>query len=312
MRTNATTRNTETRQRRSRFSAAAWLVLAAAALGGCAEEVCVVPDCERPLPPVDVYSVTGDQEVILYWTPTGQEDIERFVVYRSRAAYGTYVEIGHTRHDSFSDGDVRNGRTYYYAVTAVNECGEESDLSREIVHDTPRPEGFGERIYDAASENWRRSGWQFAAFRAVPWDHEDADVYFVTGDDGTPFLVAADMDTDVQDAGFVGFDDVDWAPDGGWSPTGTVEAIPGHMVVVWTRDNHFAKVRVVSVSGGRMEFDWAYQVDLGNPELGPRPPRQSAPQALRPGTGIHCGSRDAGTGRFEERNTRISPRRQAS
>ncbi|NNF05795.1 MAG: hypothetical protein HKN21_03455, partial [Candidatus Eisenbacteria bacterium] len=39
---------------------------------------------------------------------------------------------------------------------------------------------------------------------------------------------------------------------------------------VWTRDNHFAKVRITDMSSNRIEFDWAYQVDNGNPELKPR------------------------------------------
>ena len=89
--------------------------------------------------------------------------------------------------------------------------------------------------------------------------------------------MAADLNTDIQDAGYADFDDVSWAPEGGWSPTGTVEVIPGHNYIVWTRDNHFAKVRVLGQAGDRVDFDWGYQIDTGNPELKPGTRSQASP-----------------------------------
>jgi hypothetical protein len=189
------------------------------------------------------------------------------VVYRSASAYGAYVEIGHTTDFSFPDRSARNGHTYFYAVSAVDPCGRESALSREIVHDTPRPEGYDARIHDADGPNAVFSGWDFSAYRTRPWDHADTDIYYAQGEGGVRLLVAADTRTDIQDMGTAGFDDVSWAPADGWSPTGTAEAIPGHVYVIWTRDGHFAKVRVTGQDGGSVRFDWAYQIDPDNPEL---------------------------------------------
>lgn len=267
----------------------AWMaVLLAGLLGGfvagCDEDCLFCSDCESPNAPVDVYSVTGDGEVWLYWTPIDADQVDEFVVYRSAHADGPYTEIAHTRRDMFVDRDVRNGHTYFYAVTAIDVCGYESDLSRELVHDTPRPEGFGAYLDDANGDVSARSGWDFSGYRALVWDHDETDVYFLISD-GVPFLVAADMATDIQDAGYIDFDGVDWAPERGWSPSGAVELIPGHMIVVWTRDNHFAKVRVESIGAGRLTFDWAYQIDTGNRELAPRPSdelRLQAASGLRP------------------------------
>lgn len=258
-------------------------LLALLALTGCDDVYTVTYHCDGVHAPVGVYSVTGDEAVALYWYPVEEHDVDEYVVYRSTSAYGDYYEVGHTSRDYFVDRDLRNGRTYYYAVSAVDPCGNESELSRELVHDTPRPEGFDARLYDANGDDWPRSGWEFAGYRALPWDHADTDVYYIRSD-GANWMVAADMDTDIQDAGYADFDDVDWAPEKGWSPTGAVELIPGHVYVVWTRDNHFAKVRVRSVSGGTLVFDWAYQIDNGNPELGPRPPREAQPLSVTPGS----------------------------
>jgi hypothetical protein len=254
------------------FGGALALATLGAFTSGC-DEHHFRSDCGEPLAPVGVYSVTGDGRVTVYWIPVDEDAIDDFVVYRARSLNGTYYELGHTGRDYFVDRDARNGETYFYAVAALNYCGDESGLSREVAQDTPRPEGFAARLFDANGNDWVRSGWDFSAYRTVPWDHLNTDVYLVFSD-GVPYLVAADVDTDIQDAGYARFDDITWAPDGGWSPTGTAEAIEGHTYVIWTRDNHFAKARVVSVTGSRIEFDWAYQIDRGNPELKPR---------LRPG-----------------------------
>ncbi len=64
-----------------------------------------------------------------------------------------------------------------------------------------------------------------------------------------------------------------WAPIDGWSPTAEVELIPGHVYVVWMRDDHYAKFRVVTVGPSQVVLDWAYQIDQGNQELKQGPPR---------------------------------------
>jgi len=251
------------------------------AVSGCertvVEPVPVVDPCPAPAPPVGLYSVTGDHEVTILWIPVQPELVSEYVVYRAPAPEGPYTAVGATNLDYFVDGGLANGYTYFYAVSSVGPCDLESPLSYELAFDTPRPEGYDAVIYDADGANWARSGWDFDQYRAVPWDAPAADIYLLyTG--GTVLLVAADSYTDIQDAGFIGFDDMDWAPEGGWSPTGTAEVIPGHVYVVWTRDNHFAKVRAIEVGYGRLVFDWAYQISTGNPELSPRPPRlASAP-----------------------------------
>jgi hypothetical protein len=197
------------------------------------------------------------------------------VVYRAGSPDGPFYAIGETNNDYFSDYDVLNGYTYFYAVSAVGDCSHESALSRELAYDTPRPEGGG-TVFDAEGIDWRRSAWDFSTYRAVPSDAPAADVIYVVSG-GVGFLVAADLETDIQDAGFTDFDEISWAPEAGWSPTGTVEVIPGHTYVIWTRTNHFAKVRVVGQGLERIEFDWGYQIDSGNPELKPRPRTEESP-----------------------------------
>ncbi len=106
--------------------------------------------------------------------------------------------------------------------------------------------------------------------------------------------------TEIQDAGYhLYMDDVGWAPPDGWSPRGAVELIEGHIYVVWTRDDHYAKFRVTSLAPGRVIFDWAYQTAQGNQELKTQEPVVPAGTEgipLPPPRKIENGARTAPTG----------------
>lgn len=65
----------------------------------------------------------------------------------------------------------------------------------------------------------------------------------------------------------VNLDEISVAPEAGWSPTKDAHLIAGHTYVIWTFDNHFAKVRIREISQDAVTLDWAYQTATGNPEL---------------------------------------------
>jgi hypothetical protein len=212
-----------------------------------------------------VYSVTGDQAVTVYWRANQESDISYYKVYRNTAPTGTFSLVGTSTGTSFVDNSVVNGNTYYYAVAAVDQAGQESpSLSYENVFDTPRPEGFGAVITNTLTAD-NTSGWDFSAFatRASADIRTDMWYQFSSGS----YLILTPSDTKIQDAGYVTLRDVDFAPPAGWSTDGIVEAIVGHSYIVLTRDNHYAKFEVTSRGSGSITFDWAYQIDPNNPEL---------------------------------------------
>ena len=91
---------------------------------------------------------------------------------------------------------------------------------------------------------------------------------------GTFYLNVWATDSDLQDMGPTqDIWDISYAPTGGWVPVQQGEnvkytqAIVGHTYVIWTWDNHFAKVRIKNITNERMVFDWAYQLVEGNREL---------------------------------------------
>jgi hypothetical protein len=273
------------------------LALLAVLMIGCGDDENVTVD-PVPATPQGVYSVTGDEVVWIYWNGIYESDVKEYVVYRSAQETTGFQAIGTVAAEDnpnlnlliyeYPDGAVTNGATYYYAVTAVDHAGQESDLSAENVYDTPRNEG------QASIFPWEvdstLAGFNLETARNVHFRSAAADVWIDTDpiDDNVRYLNAGSVDVNIQDFGYTSsFDDVSYAPDTGWSQLGYVEIILGHTYVIWTADNHFAKMRAVSFNGsGSITFEWAWQNDAGNPELAPgirKPMHREGYLKARPG-----------------------------
>jgi len=248
----------------------------------------VAVDDTPPDAPQGVYSVTGDRAVFLYWLRSPESDVDYYVVWRSEDAIeGPYERRSQVNHPSdrnvgtisFVDAPLTNGYTYFYAVTAVDKHGNESyELSREDVYDTPRPEGSGVVVYDVGTHP-AASGFDFRNSQVRAWDDDLADIYFEYDADWNSFFVwAKTFDqgwTDIQDFGFTeSLDELGWAPTEGWSKVGWLEAIDGHSYYIWTAEENFAKFRIDATDSRNksLTISWAYQTEVGNPELVPSRP----------------------------------------
>jgi hypothetical protein len=249
------------------FAVAAFVIIAATV--GCDDDNNQIVAVDAVPFTVDgVYSVTGDHEVTVYWRPNQELDIAYYKVYRNNAPTGTFTLVGSSPGTSLVDNTVTNGVTYYYAVAAVDNAGQESaELSYENVFDTPRPAGSNALITNALL-NDTASGWDFSGYTPRPLLDSRTDIWYEAT--GGHFLVYTPVDTQIQDAGYVALRDVDFAPPSGWSADGVVEAIVGHSYIVLTRDGNYAKFEVIGRGTDNMTFDWAYQIDTGNPELARR------------------------------------------
>jgi hypothetical protein len=268
-----------------RFATPLFCLLLAFAAAGCHDET---KPATPPAAPRGLYSVTGNGSVTLHWLANTEANVTGYRIYKATCPDGNtcpYDRVGSVGSDvtSFTVTGLTNGVTRFFAIAAVNTQNRESDLTYETVYDTPRPEGT-----DAVIGNYRGNprtpagaGWDFSAAAAVSSNNPLADIVY-SDTLGISEMYAADASTDIQDAGYsTTLDHVDFAPSTGWSPTGTVELITGHCYVVWTRDNHYAKFRVTSMTHTAVAFDWAYQTDPGNGELKARRAGHGAANALQ-------------------------------
>ncbi len=271
-------------------SALGAIILAFALIGCESNDTILVsdPDFNPPATPRGVHSVTGDHEVTIVWLGSDEQDLAGYLVYRSRMLEGPYnviadLEVADLPYQlQYTDRNVVNGETYYYAVTSYDYDGNESDLSYEDVFDTPRPAGYNVRLY-ARESNISKAGFDFSQHAVVSGNDSRADIT-VSLDGGVFFVEAVSYDesiTDIQDYGYTEtLDALDWSPQDGWSTVGWAEAIVGHTYAVWTWDDHYAKFRITDIGNASLVIDWAYQIDPGNPELKPAIPPTHASRAL--------------------------------
>jgi len=222
-------------------------------------------DTTPPAPPQGVRATALDNEVELTWLQNTERDLAGYNVWVSDRYDGKYELLRSTEGNLFVDHGATNGVRSYYGVTAYDFEGNESDLSRDVVYATPRPEGYGIRL-----DNYRSypssAGYDFSTYSVGPYDDTYTDVFFEYFSGYTYLNVWTD--TDIQDMGYTqSLYEITTAPSSGWVPSKSVEAIIGHTYVIWTWDDHYAKIRVRELTASRVTFDWTYQVAPSNPEL---------------------------------------------
>ena len=265
------------------------MLIVALAAAGCNSDDDVLASNPIPVSPQGVISITGDGVVHVLFNGIYDRDVDYYRVWRSREELDNYTVIGTVDAVTnpnldlvlyrFDDNNVANGVSvpYFYAVTSVDFAGQESGLSAESVFDTPRTEDEA-ALFSNDQQNGLISGFNLATGLAVYDTSSLADIY-VDRFQGILYLNIGSVDVDIQDMGYtepitfdgdvLAFDNIGWAPQDGWSELGYVEVIEGHTYVIWTADNHFAKLRVYNADpgAGLIAFNYAYQTDVGNPEL---------------------------------------------
>ena len=297
-----------TRQFRAQRStlASAVLVLSLALLGllfgGCDENDDLV-DVTPPAIPNGVSSITGDSVIWVVWNANREVDLAGYRVYSTTQVDGNFnpinwqllLEVGTPFPDIpnlvsydpdtsggqpyliFEDHTVQNGYDYYYAISAFDDAGNESDLSSDYVVDTPRPEG--QVTLSAASVDSSQAGFDFSD-ETTRYPADVFSDFSVDVTNGIPYFTAQAPWVRMQDYGNVDFDVASWAPEFGWSQTGVMEAIVGHSYffeIVDGQQLNYAKVYVESISqnGGTVRLMWGYQPVEGLPEL--KQPREALP-----------------------------------
>jgi hypothetical protein len=246
-----------------------------------------VPSATPPPVPSGATVVALDHANFVTWDDNARNaaDFSHYRVWL-RAANGSEFLLGETDSEGFLDLRAENGITYSYFVTAVDNDGHESDGSA-LAAGTPRPDYHGEWIY-AHEDVPALSGFRFQT--------DEGDLAIVDGNgatwdfriesDGVQWWLRTGTGAAVHDnGGFItkalkcgvgaDFDctDVSVAPTTNYA-TGLFEMIPETTYVVRVNDGgqlYYGAIRVVFLgfdqSDAIMIFDWAFQLQAGNPNL---------------------------------------------
>lgn len=232
-------------------------------------------DNTPPSPPRNIYVFVGDQSVEISWDDNRESDIAGYNIYYSFDYWGEYTLIGSTESTYYVDYDVNNGELYYYAVAAYDYNGNESELSYDEIYGVPRPQGMNQSVLDYIKFP-NSAGYDFSEYLVGSYNEVTDDFsadFFFENYEGTFYLNVWD-DSEIQDMGNTqDIYDIPYAPISGWVPlvdgenVKYTQAAVGHTYVILTWDNHYAKLRVASITSERIIFDWAYQMLEGERQL---------------------------------------------
>lgn len=239
--------------------------------------------------PLGLTSLTLDHAIHLTWDDNAVHSsvaaFDHYRVYSSiySSAKGVceapwYFE-GSTVADGFLVGNLVNGQSRCFAVSAISADGHESTWSNARV-DTPRSDAKTIVVYVAGTKP-DSSAFLFndetpkilgviAANTRV-----DADFRVTRDSDGevwiTPARIGATMRL-FQDASIADLSEIDRAPLTGYASTG-IAVLPGDGYVFRLEESdgvHYGAIRVQYATSQYVVFDWAYQNGVGNPELAKR------------------------------------------
>ncbi len=248
----------------------------------------------QPVPPADpagVEVVALDNANFIRWSDNARND-QDFSFYRVylMGTGGTDYLLGETDSEGFLDLLALNGESYGYFITAVDDQGHESSGSQAATG-TPRPDYHGEWIY-AHEDQPTHSGFRFpqdelsypivsgsSPSRHFRMEVDAAGWWLVPGPgaeihDGlfetTSLKCGADADGDcvaLDRAPLTGYTTQDMAL---YPQTTYVLRVVGDDGAL-----HYGAVRVTLLGFDQdgkaiMIFDWAYQLQGGNPNLAPR------------------------------------------
>ena len=88
--------------------------------------------------------------VILEWSANGEADLDGYMVYYGTSSrnYSTSVDVGNYTSCAISDAGFQEGQTYYFALTAYDQYGNESDFSAEEIYTFSPADADGDGISD--------------------------------------------------------------------------------------------------------------------------------------------------------------------
>lgn len=250
-----------------------------------------VPSFTPPPVPTDLEVIALDATNYMRWNDDARLDDEfsAYRIYLLSDGGATQILLGDSDSPAFLDALAENGVTSTYAVSSVDVYGHESGTSFSG-EGTPRPDFTGELVYSFMDQP------TLSGFRFRESDQDDPIVdgvsptrHFRLETDVSGWWLVPGPSAEVNPVGAfttelkcgVAADAqcVDWttAPLSGYGPADIL--VEPEFTYVWRVVEsglvHYGAVRVTLLGMDQfgdelMIFDWAYQIQPGNPQLGVR------------------------------------------
>ena len=250
-----------------------------------------VPVADPPPDPGDVEVIALDDANFIRWANNARdaEDFSFYRIYLTESGGDDFI-LGETDSEGFLDLLAVNGESYSYFVASVDDQGHES-FGSQLVTGTPRPDYHGEWIY-AYEDVPTLAGFRFSQDEMTYpiLDGASPDRHFRVETDADGWWLVPGPGTEVYDGYFettalkcgVGADSdcvaLDQAPLTGYTNLDMPLYPQATYVLRVTGDDglaHYGAIRVTLLGFDQddaaiMIFDWAYQLQAGNPDLAPK------------------------------------------
>lgn len=250
-----------------------------------------VPVADPPPDPGEVEVIALDGANYIRWADNARDagDFSFYRVYLQDAGGDDFI-LGETDSEGFLDLLAVNGESSSYFVASVDDQGHES-FGTQLVTGTPRPDYHGEWIY-AYEDVPTQAGFRFSQDEmSYPiLDGDSPDRHFRVETDADGWWLVPGPGTEVYDGYFettalkcgVGADSdcvaLDQAPLAGYTNLDMPFYPQSTYVLRVTGDDglsHYGAIRVTLLGFDQddaaiMIFDWAYQLQAGNPNLAPQ------------------------------------------
>jgi hypothetical protein len=101
-------------------------------------------------------SLAYTAQVTLAWDPNTELELAGYKIYYGLLSdqYSSSVDVGNRT--SYTLSNLADGKTYYFAATAYDQYGDESDFSNEVAFNAPPPALI--RFRQSANRLARRAG----------------------------------------------------------------------------------------------------------------------------------------------------------
>jgi len=250
-----------------------------------------VPEPDPPADPASVEVVALDNASFILWSDNARNapDFSFYRVYLAEAGGENFI-LGETDSEGFLDLLALNGDTYDYFVTSVDDQGHES-FGSQLASGTPRPDYHGEWIY-AYEDVPTQAGFRFSQDEMTYpiLDGDSPERHFRLEIDADGWWLVPGPGTQVYDGLFettalkCGVDSdadcvaLDQAPLTGYTGLDMPLYPQTTYVLRVVGDDgleHYGALRVTLLGMDQndsaiMIFDWAYQLQAGNPNLASR------------------------------------------